>query len=1484
MAKDLKAALQPAPVFTGKGGYTAAEVEAFDRSFWTTLTSFIDIETTAKAQGVVATVGLALLLEKMRDPLAPTQPTPAATWYQNAIGVDAPSKVVVERLRGAWRARFLSADVIDRFEAELNTTRQREDESPQTFQTRLATLQRVVMTGRGVDVATKKADLHRRLVDGLDVRYRGGLSKVGEDASAAADKAEELWDAYQKIKDEEKMKAAAAAAVMAAAVDLQLAQGGRGGEGGRGRQWQGGRGGRGRGGRGRGGGGGQRNERICRVCGEKGHDIAECEKAICFDCHKTGHISYNCPEKGDKLDASSSHYTVEGERRWASVVLTSHKTRCIALVDPGSDASFLRQDVFARLPEGSWKPVDVAIEEATALNGTKIRVLGCAELELVLGHAKPAKVFLLITTGMAEEVLLGADVLKKFGVMGAIDRALRRCGAVIYFKSKGKRVESSATVAAVEAGLSPYIDNDDVDHLETPDLNEEQGRRLKTLLRRYKKAFLKEGRYPPPMNVPPQVINITGEPVVTPVRQARSLEVLKAQEIIEEGMVREGVARYVDKSRYRSEAVMVDKPSADPPYRHVIDYSPVNPTIEDDAWPMPRLEDVLRVLARKLCYVTMDGIHGFFQLLMADGSTELTTFRGVRGLIELTRMGQGLKVAPARYNKAVDQAFVQKLPGDVREILARYVDDFGFGTGTPGGDWDSAVDEALRVLEVLLKQAIVAGMTFKWGPKIQLLRRTIKFGGILMSGDGRRALDDKIGAIVNMGEIKTKRQMRSFIGATGALRWQIKRLDELQAPLLETVKGVARSAFQMTPAAFRAVEELKRHVAKAVTLAAPDPRKGYVMECDSSGDGFGLALFQDGLLVELFSCRASPSEKNMAPLDREWCCIYKGLERWPGLLTDAPRVEIRTDHQPLEGLERNRTIPLTGMRGAWMEALKKIKTAEVIYKPAAEMMLVDFFSRSPAFAEASRAERESGPRVAELTAVTPVRPTMVEWRAKQMADPLLAKVITYKETKTVPTDDAKEAAVVKAEADGYQLVDGVLVKLWHQDKGRKARRDTIEQVVVPSTGGEIGRILEEIHGDIGHNPGESIHAGTDTLYNRVRALYYWDNMWADCKTKRGRCYRCKSFEPVDTEQGQLQPTTTAMLDGKRRQAIDLFGPIKDADGSSAHVAVVISIEDSWPTLLLMKTAQAEEWLEKYIEKVYANEALPDELLSDRASNLNSIFCDKIYEHWGLEKLTTAAHNPLANGRAESLVKRGKGMVLKAQRALVEGQQLPLAKILPEVELALRTQDKSPMGITPFFARYGRDPKMPSYFKQPLDKGQLPPTLEQREAIFREVMRLMDEEAEESKERFDLGKRDVIEIEPGKTLVWIKDNEAGKTDEKRIGPFRAVMKKGPLDVKIEEVNGGPRLGRRHDVINLRQVEKFEVEKWPGQEEKMVEKVLDHKGGVKSRSYEVLWSDGSKTWEPSRHLIDYAEEGEEEDMVNDALRRYWHVHPRMQREAR
>jgi len=205
-----------------------------------------------------------------------------------------------------------------------------------------------------------------------------------------------------------------------------------------------------------------------------------------------------------------------------------------------------------------------------------------------------------------------------------------------------------------------------------------------------------------------------------------------------------------------------------------------------------------------------------------------------------------------------------------------------------------------------------------------------------------------------------------------------------------------------------------------------------------------------------------------------------------------------------------------------------------------------------------------------------------------------------------------------------------------------------------------------------------------------------------------------------------------------------------------------------------------------------------------------------------------------------------------------------------------------MGVTPFFARFGREAKLPSYFRQPLMKDQLPPTLVEREVTRRAIMKLMDEKAEEMKERYDQG-RQPHGFEVGME-VWLKDNEAGKTQPQKIGPFRLRAIKGPLDVELEEMNGGPKLGRRHPIVNVRHVEKFDIEQWPGQLEQEVERILGHKGAPQARSYDVLWSDGSRSWEPARNLIDYGKEDDDKTRINEALVRYWDTHPRLKREAR
>jgi hypothetical protein len=1471
MAKNMKAALGSAPVFTGRAGYTANDVSSFEGRFWVVAKMHLGAEK-EDGRALATTVALACLREKLVDPLAPAQATPATTWYDTAVGDQAPSMTMFEALHVAWAARFLGADVIDRFEAEFQTMRQGTEEEPLVFFNRLTTYQRLVVKGRtpnaDLNAATHKKDLHRRLVNGLEPDYTAGIRTAGEDPAATAQAAQEMWRRLEGKRARAGEEAVRVAALEARAAGLEVAMeamrrsnvppvqaSGRGG---------------------RPGGEGPRRAATgrCLTCGSRDHTTNACELTVCWSCKGQGHVAKACPAtKGGKNKPSS--YAVNGgpvgTRRWVSLFLAGRTVR--ALIDPGSTTSFLRQDVLAALPAGSWTAVATGIGGATTISGSRMRVLGGVLLEMQLGGSRSRKTLLLVVTGMDEEALLGADVLEPLGVMGAIDKALKERGAKIFYKGAGERVEDCATAAAVATALSPYVDDADVEALETPDLTAKQARRLKDLLRKYRQAFIKPGRYPPPMNVPPQTVEVSGPPVVTPVRPARAPEVREAQEIIELRLLRDDVVEFVDKSRYRAETVMARKDGASPPYRHTIDHSAVSQYVRDDAWPMARVDDQLTILGEKACYVQLDAAHSFFQVPLAEESREMTTFRGALGNMQFKRLPMGLKSSPAIFNRVIEQAFVQKLPSKVRRTLARYVDDFAFGTGKTGGAWDAAVDEALGILETILKAAIEAGLSFKW-EKLQLLRREIKFAGLRVSAAGRRARDEKIAAIMKMGEIRTRRQMRSFIGATGALRWQLPRLDELHRPLLATVRGVARSAFKMTPEAERAVEELKRRVAKALTLAIPDPAGEFVVECDTSGDGFGGALFQGGRLVELYSRGATPAEAKMPPLEREWNGVYAVIERWHHLLVDAAKVTIHTDHEPLHGLERNTAIPLKGERGKWMEALRELKNATVVYKPKEEMMLTDFLSRSPAFAK-ERKEAATKAEVAAVTATTPTRPTLQEWRLKQLADPWLAKIIEWKETHKVHSTDAKEATAIATEAKGMQLVDGVLIKLWKPKSGA-GRRDMVEQIVVPAVGGERERILEEMH------VVEGKHVGTSALFERVRALYYWDELWADCKRKRARCYTCTERKKISANWDLLQPTTSAMLDGKRRQAIDLFS-LKDAEGKQVNVAVVIDVDDGWPYLLLLKTAEAEEWVAQYADRVYANEGLPDELLSDRGSNLNSEFCDAVYKAWGLDKLTTAAGNPMANGRAESLVKRAKDMLIKVLRQLaLDGKKLPMERVLPQVEIALRTQYKSPMGTTPFFARYGRDPKLPSYFKQPLVKDQLPPTLEQREEVFRAVMALMDEAAAEAKERYDAGRRE-HEFRIGDS-VWIQDKEAGKTEPQRMGPFRIKEVKGPLDVMIEEINGGPRLGRRHNVINVRQVAKFDVEKWPGQEERTAVRILAHTGGTKNRSYEVLWSDGSKSWEPSRNLIDYGEADDGSDLVTEALLRYWDAHPRMAREAK
>ena len=78
-----------------------------------------------------------------------------------------------------------------------------------------------------------------------------------------------------------------------------------------------------------------------------------------------------------------------------------------------------------------------------------------------------------------------------------------------------------------------------------------------------------------------------------------------------------------------------------------------------------------------------------------------------------------------------------------------------------------------------------------------------------------------------------------------------------------------------------------------------DPQKDLVLQCDSSENGLGAALMQDGKPLAHASRALTPTERNYAQIEKEILAIVFGVERYHQF-TYGRKVAVESDHKPLE--------------------------------------------------------------------------------------------------------------------------------------------------------------------------------------------------------------------------------------------------------------------------------------------------------------------------------------------------------------------------------------------------------------------------------------------------------------------------------------------------------------------------------------------------------------------------------------------------------
>ena len=105
-------------------------------------------------------------------------------------------------------------------------------------------------------------------------------------------------------------------------------------------------------------------------------------------------------------------------------------------------------------------------------------------------------------------------------------------------------------------------------------------------------------------------------------------------------------------------------------YVFCVDYRKLNSLSQSDAYPMPRIDELIDQLGQAKYVTTLDLTRGYWQVPMAENARVKTAFVTPFGLYQFCVMPFGLQGAPATFQRMMDQ-----LLRGLEEYAAAYLDD-----------------------------------------------------------------------------------------------------------------------------------------------------------------------------------------------------------------------------------------------------------------------------------------------------------------------------------------------------------------------------------------------------------------------------------------------------------------------------------------------------------------------------------------------------------------------------------------------------------------------------------------------------------------------------------------------------------------------------------------------------------------------------------------------------------------------------------------
>ena len=218
-------------------------------------------------------------------------------------------------------------------------------------------------------------------------------------------------------------------------------------------------------------------------------------------------------------------------------------------------------------------------------------------------------------------------------------------------------------------------------------------------------------------------------------------------------------------SPWSSPVVLVTK--KDGGTRFCVDYRQLNDATIKDAYPLPRIDDTLDMLAGKQWFSTLDLASGYWQVSLSKAARAKTAFATHSGLFQFRVMPFGLCNAPATFERLMDRV----LQGLRWNRCLVYLDDIISFGGT--------FSAALSNLTLIFERLRLYGLQL-----CHLFSASVPFLGHIVGRRGLECDPKKTEDLKSWPVPDCLKSVRQFLGFVGYYRRFIPKFADIATPLV----------------------------------------------------------------------------------------------------------------------------------------------------------------------------------------------------------------------------------------------------------------------------------------------------------------------------------------------------------------------------------------------------------------------------------------------------------------------------------------------------------------------------------------------------------------------------------------------------------------------------------------------------------------------------------------------------------------------------